>query len=337
MLEKKSGHFPGLYLLFFYIVLFISCGQPEKAPDVSKSTLSLNAKRFETDLIRSGPDAPFSLRKKYPSFFDLYFFQIVRIGSRDSAEYAARIRDFATDSDIVAIYRDTQSKFSDFSKQDQELTEAFKFYHVYFPSHVVPQTVTFISGFNNAIICADSLLGIGLDWYLGKESKYYQALHFPYYKVQKMSGEYITADAMKGWLQSEWTEAPTNADLLSHMIYSGKILYALHKVMPDAKDSLLMGYTASQMAWCKKNEKKVWSFFIDNKLLFSSGQNQILKFVTEGPTTNGFPKESPGNLGQWIGYQIVDAYMKSQSETTVTQLMDENDYKKILQASGYKP
>jgi hypothetical protein len=61
-----------------------------------------------------------------------------------------------------------------------------------------------------------------------------------------------------------------------------------------------------------------------------------MKYVSEGPTTGGFPKESPGNLGQWIGYRIVKSYMEKQPDNLMA-LMNENDYKKILHDSGYKP
>ena len=152
-----------------------------------------------------------------------------------------------------------------------------------------------------------------------------------------MDGAYIPSDAMKGWLQSEWTEPPSNADLLSHMIYAGKIQYALKKLMPEEADTLITGYSAAQLDWCRKNEKNVWSFFIDHKLLFATELNLIMKYVTEGPTTGGFPKESPGNLGQWIGYKIVESYAKRKTPNDLAALLNENDYKKILQEAGYKP
>ena len=338
MLLNKTGRNTVLTALFLYMLLFIiSCGHKEKNPDVSSIPVTLKSLRFEEDLMLHGATQALTLRQKYPDFYDLYFFQVVRIGSPDSSLMNSHIADFVSDPDIQSIYNDVKIKYADFSVADRKLTDAFRHYRYYFPKRTVPHTLTFISGFNNAIVCADSLLGIGLDMYLGKESKYYHALEFPVYKITKMEGGYIPSDAMKGWLQSEWTEPQTNADLLSHMIYEGKILYALKKLMPDEADTLLTGYSSKQLEWCRKNEKNVWSFFIDNKLLFATELNQIMKFVTEGPTTGGFPKESPGNLGQWIGYKIILSYVKAQKQPDLSALMNENDYKKILHESGYKP
>jgi gliding motility-associated lipoprotein GldB len=337
MLLIKTGRHLATSSLFLYMLLFISCGNEEKRPDVSAIPLSLKAVRFEEDLMNSGGSPASLLRKKYPSFFDLYFFQVVRIGSPDWSLMESRISAFVSDPDIQSIYKDVKTKYADVSFIDEKLTDAFRYYHYYFPKKTIPQTMTFISGFNNAILCADSLLGIGLDMYLGKDSKYYHAMQFPVYRINKMDGAYIPSDALKGWLQSEWTEPETNADLLSHMIYEGKILYVLKKLMPETNDTLLTGYSKSQLEWCKKNEKKTWSFFIDNKLIFATEMNLIMKYVNEGPTTGGFPKESPGNLGQWMGYRIVKSYMDTQKSDNLLSLMSENDYKKVLHDSNYKP
>jgi len=337
MLLIKSGRNHISTLLFLYMVLFISsCTNEEKRPDVSGIPLSLKADRFEEDLMNSGASPAASLRKKYPRFFDLYFFQVVRIGSPDSSLMESRIREFVSDPDIQTIYKEVKSKYAELSAIDTKLSEAFRYYHYYFPKKTIPQTLTFISAFNNVIICSDSLLGIGLDMYLGKESTYYRSM-FPAYRIEKMEAAYIPSDAMKGWLQSEWVEPETNADLLSHMIYNGKILFALKKLMPGEEDTLLTGYSRSQLEWCVKNEKNIWSFFIDKKLLFASELNLIMKYVNEGPTTGGFPRESPGNLGKWIGYKIVKSYMEKQKTDNLAALMNEHDYKKILHDSGYKP
>jgi hypothetical protein len=107
--------------------------------------------------------------------------------------------------------------------------------------------------------------------------------------------------------------------------------------MPDTPDSITCGYTQKQLKWCDENEKNTWSFFIDNNLLFSTDQPQLAKYANEGPTTNGFPKESPGNIVQWIGWKIISSYMEKNPQISLPQLMNDYDYKKIFRDSGYKP
>jgi hypothetical protein len=227
--------------------------------------------------------------------------------------------------------------YPDLSYCDEQLTYAFRHYKYYFPEKNIPRVVGFISGFNYAVVSTDSVLGIGLDMYLGKDSEYYPALQLPNYKIVRMRKEYLAADAMRGWAQSEWEMDAAQSDLLSAMIYQGKHLYFLDMMMPRVHDTIKTGYTLSQLNWCVANEQRVWSFFIEQKLLFSSDQVAISKFVNDGPTTNGFPKESPADMAQWIGREIIRSYMNSRSGISFSQLMLNNDYKKIFNESKYKP
>ena len=76
---------------------------------------------------------------------------------------------------------------------------------------------------------------------------------------------------------------------------------------------------------------------MENKLLFSIDPNLMNKYVNDGPTTNGFPKESPGNIGQFLGWQIIKSYMKNNTNVTLKQLMEQKDLIKIFNESKYKP
>ena len=111
----------------------------------------------------------------------------------------------------------------------------------------------------------------------------------------------------------------------------------LDAMMPKLADTLKTGYSASQFKWCFENEKNTWSFFVEKKVLFSNSLEQYIKYISEGPTTNGFPKESPGNIAAFIGWQIIKSYMKENSSMTLPQLMNEKDAALILKNSKYKP
>ena len=111
----------------------------------------------------------------------------------------------------------------------------------------------------------------------------------------------------------------------------------MNEIFPDVADSIKTGYSSDQLKWCRINEKNTWSFFIDQKLLFTNDQNEVAKYINDGPATNGFPKEAPGAIGQWMGWKIVEAYMKNNTSVTLEQLMNANDNKKILNDSKYKP
>jgi hypothetical protein len=152
-----------------------------------------------------------------------------------------------------------------------------------------------------------------------------------------MQKEYMVSDAMKGWAESDYAIDETSARMVDFMISEGRLIYFLEKVMPDAQDTIRTGYSKKQLEWCNANEKQIWSFFIENKLLFSIDPNLMNKYVNDGPTTNGFPKESPGNIGKFIGWKIVRSYMKNHPETSLRQLMEEKELVKVFNESKYKP
>ena len=58
----------------------------------------------------------------------------------------------------------------------------------------------------------------------------------------------------------------------------------------------------------------------------------------EGPSAAGMSDESPGEVGTWMGLQIVKSYMAQHPEVTLDKLIAmQIDEQKILQESKYKP
>jgi len=324
-------------VIIYTTLLISSCRPDQRHVDVSAIPVEVKAKRLDLDLFSSGPENIAGLKSKYGSFFDLYCYKLTDFGTPDTMLLKDRLRDFTADADMKEIASGSEKLYHDFTGIDRQLSDAFKHYRYYFPQKLIPGVITFISGFNYGVVAADSSIGVGLDMYLGSDAKYYEPLQFPHYKILRMRKEYIAADCMRCWAQSEWELNPQQNDFISQAIYYGKILAFLDAMMPDFPDTIKTGYTANQLKWCNENEKNTWSFFVDQKMLFSVDQNQILKFLNDGPTTSGFPKESPGAIGQWLGWKIVQAYQKNNPSVTLSELMNDHDYKKILHDSRYKP
>ena len=330
-------------LIIIFILSALSCKNSSvKNVDVSGIKMeTLHINRFEKDLfaIRTNDllkQIPV-LRKKYHPFFELFCNNIVRIPAPNDSLLSINLKEFVKDVQIREVEQDCISQYASLSALEDELTAAFQHYKYYFPNKPIPRILSFISGFNYAIISAESTLAIGLDMYLGEQYKMYASIGFPKYKIRKMRKEYLATDCMKGWLESEYELNPSKKDFLSQIIYNGKILYSLDALLPDAQDSLKIGYTAEQLQFCKNNETNLWAFFIEKNLLFSTKQSEYWKYISEGPSTNGLPKETPAMIGNWVGWQIVRKYMSENASVTLKQLMEENDAQKILAKSKYKP
>ena len=127
------------------------------------------------------------------------------------------------------------------------------------------------------------------------------------------------------------------SDFLSDIIYVGKTIFLTDVLIEGLHDSLKIQYTQKQMEYCDQNEFNVWSYFVAQKLLYTTNQTEIKKFTSEGPFTSAFSKEAPPRIGYWIGWQIVRQYMENNPEITLEQLMEIDDSQQLLSKSKYKP
>ena len=337
MLAKVIRLFFRKHFIFIYTFLFITaCNINPLDVDVSSQQINLSIKRFDIDLTAHANDFNF-LRSKYDNFFYRYCNNLIPRIRDDSTSADSVLTHFITDADFIEVNRAVQDTFKNISETEEQIRDAFRHYKYYFLLNKIPEVISFVSLFNYGVISTDSVLGIGLDMYLGSNSKYYTGLNFPDYKIIHMHKEYIPVDAMRGWLESEYVFDDSNHDFISQIIFKGKILYLLDALLPKMNDTLKTGYSALQLKWCYENEKNTWSFFVEKKLLFSNSLEQYTKYISEGPTTNGFPKESPGNIAAFTGWQIIKSYMKENTSVTPDKLMNENDAAIILKNSKYKP
>jgi hypothetical protein len=108
-------------------------------------------------------------------------------------------------------------------------------------------------------------------------------------------------------------------------------------MLPEQPDSLIMGFTAEQMGFCLNNESRMWEYLVEEKVLFNTDRMTIQKFTGNGPFTGDFTRESPARAAVWLGWRMVEDYMRHNNRITLRDLMYENDYQKILTLSKYNP
>lgn len=330
-----------LFLLIL-ILLFVACTKKDRfSVDISKSDVSLEIKRLDRDLFEVNFDdltnSVLMLNKKYGDFFVLYNLRVVSLGLPTGPAYPDNLLAFITDYTINNIYEQTKLVFPDLKETEKQLNDAFRYYHYYFPDRKIPAIYTFIGGFNQSVVVADSMLAIGLDKYLGTDCEFYKRLETPNYLKATMYPEKIPTDALKAWALTEFVYNDSVDNLVNNMIYQGKMQYFLDAVFPETPDTLKFGMTSLQLEWCKANEKQMWNNLIDQKLIFTTDYMTINKYINPAPFTSGFPKESPGRAVVWIGYKIVKKYMDRNPRVTIEQLMLNDQYQKILSESRYEP
>ncbi len=333
--------------LWILMVLFVAgCYTNNKAPDVSEIPITVHLERFDQQFMKldSGnlENGLSQLEKKYPEFYTVYMNQIMNFGSpADSGLSKRAIAAFVHSKDIQKLQDTIDAHFppTKIRKINSELSQGFRYIKYYIPSFQPPRIVTFMSALANyGAITVDTVLGVGLDMFLGPHFPLYKQVPNPYpaYILKNFSPDQLVISCMKV-IEQKMFPIEGNGTLLDQMIAYGKQLYFLDKTLPDTKDPLKIGYSPKQMQWCKKNEQFIWQYFVRNNLLYKNDPLTIRYYIGPGPSSRGMPSEAPGNIGSWVGWQIVRKYMKENPNTTLASLMKLTDSQEILSKSGYRP
>jgi hypothetical protein len=332
-----------IQILLLVSVLSVSCHRNHFKIDTSGVRVDLTLKRLEVDLFT--PD-PSEIRAKVPSLLEKYdgflrfFGYVINIGEPNDSSWSDGLLKFCTEKLNNEVYASTMKVYPDIKEIESGLNLAFRHYRYYFPDRKIPGVFTCITGFNNSIIIGDSVLGIGLDKYLGSDCKYYPELQIYKYQSAKMNSFNIVPDCMYAWASSEWDYKATgyaDDNVLASMIHEGKLLYFSRSMLPEVPDNLIFGFSTSQMKFCMDNENQMWQYLVEHNLLFSSEQLTKRKLTGEAPFTVYFSKESPGRAAVWIGFRIIDSYMMNNKDITLNELMKKTDLQEILQKAKYNP
>lgn len=313
------------YLFLVVFCLFIlSCDKKNKVESaVTAIPLEVKVERFDKIFFETPPQDLEKVKKEFPFFFP---------PGNDNSVWLHKMQDPMWRE----LYTEVQKKYADFQPVKIELESLFKHIKYYFPKTKTLKVITIISemDYKNKAIYADSLVVISLELYLGKDHKFYQ---FPNYLKQNFEERQIAPDVVSSF--SERQIPPVlDKNLLSQMIYYGKQLYLKDLLLPDYTDAEKMGYTPEQITWCQENESYMWRYFIEKEMLYSNDQKLISRFINPAPFSKFYleiDNESPGQVGAWIGWQMVRSYMKN-NEVPLVDLLKTNA-KEIFVKSKYKP
>lgn len=340
----SKNQLSGTYLLLksLFVILILSSCREEK-PDIKPVDIDLKIIRFEKELfnidIYNIRNEAAVLAQQYPDFFSLYTNKVIDIGNISQNWFFDALSAFITDQAIYEISERTNDVFNEMNDIIPALKLYFGRYKSIFPQKKIPVIYTYISGFNQNIVISENLLGISLEKYLGVDEPLYDKVYPPIgnYQRRNMYPERIPTDVLRAWIQSEFEYKPEQDNLISSMLYEGRTMYLLEVLQPEISDTTLWGFTESKYSFCLDNEKQMWKYLIENKLLFSTDHFRITQFINDAPFTKDFSKDSPGRAAVWLGYKIIKKHMSKNPDITIQELMQETNFQKILNSSKYRP
>lgn len=328
------------------VLLLTACeGDPRQA-DISGIETGIHflslTDSLEQSELNTDEEAIQELYQNFGTFWEAYSEDILRLGPADHPSTLLKLDDFMrfpdTEETNLAI-RDVHA--SRMSAYTEEINTAFRRYRFFFPETALPDVVYYNSGFNYAVYPSDTHLGIGLDFFLGKEHPIVQRLDpqvFPAYLREKMDPSLLVCESLRGWLLVHHQEAHyDDQNLVSTCVYWGKMMYLLDLMLPETSDHLKMGYRPEEQRWCEQNERNLWIAFSQEQTAYETRRFEVNRWIVDGPFTraDGLPQETPARAGVWIGWQIVRDYMARNKELSPQDLLNERDYLRMMNA--YRP
>lgn len=307
------------------LMLTVGCSNTSKLEkEIAAIPMTVDIDRFDITFSKATPDQLPVLKQQYPQFFPRQY---------NDSIWLARMSDTLQ----LALNNAVQAEFPDNTKIEDQLYPLFQHLEYYFPEFESPQIVTVISDvdYRNKVIASDSLLIIGLDNYLGVDHPLYEGVKR--YVVKTLKPSQIGPDVVKTYSR-QLIAIPKNRDFLAQIVYFGKELYLKDILLPELSDAEKLGYTEAEYQWALENESDIWRYFVEKEILYSTDPRLPGRFINAAPFSKFYleiDNESPGQIGRFIGWQIVRAYMNN-NDTDINSLLSENA-STIFSLSKYKP
>ena len=308
------------------MAFLFSCKETVKIPkEIAEMPLELDVSRFDREFANTAPDDLGILKKKYSFFFP---------EEVPDSIWRIKLKDTLQQELLQAV----DSTFGSFGPEESEITLFYKHLKYYFPAAPVPAKVITLTSdvdYNNRVILTDSLLLIGLDNYLGSEHRFYGGIDR--FIAQGLDRKFLLRDIALTHT-AQFVDPPRDRSFLAQMIYHGKRLYLARLLLPENTEAQILGYSDEQFEWAQANEDPIWRYFIERELLYDTDRDLVRRFIDDAPFSKfrlELDRESPGRIGRYIGWRIVEAYAADHSGD-IQELLD-LPAKTLFMQSKFKP
>ena len=320
--------------IIFSLLLSAACQQEtcRQSGLIEKQEVNIEVKRLEKELFAATSQSEVRKILEDNPNYTQYFLDGDQYPNLDIL--ADKVFQLSKDDFIDTLYTEASEVYEDISEVKSQLEEVIGRLKTLFPDKQTPNLVTTVTGMYNDLLITDSQIIVGIDFFIGDEATY-RPINIPNYMLKRYDKEHLVAIIAKFMASTQVATSPKNT-LLSEMIDFGKTYYLTSRLLPCVPDSILMGYSFEEMEVVKENEKIIWANFVENKILYETSHFTKQKFLGERPNIYEISAKCPGRVGAWIGWRIVEDYMRKNKVDLLT-LLDDTDHDRIFSKSGYKP
>jgi hypothetical protein len=278
------------------------------------------------------PDAIQKTLAQNPALTQLYF------GGTSPDSLANDLARRLNDPELNLLHQQAQTEFGDLTDLRADLGTGFANIQKAYPDFKPPRVVTMFTGFLGPdLVVTDSLIVIGLDWFIGPGAKYRpQGAAYPDYILRRYSKPFIAPAIITAMSIAYNADNKQDQTMLAEMVYYGKSYVFTKTMLPNAPDSTITGYTTRQLTDTENAQDLVWAHFIDKQLLYQTAPDQKTRYLNERPFTAEIGPRCPGAIGRWVGWRIVNRYFDERTSKNITELMRTSNARQIFEQSGYK-
>ncbi len=314
-----------LLILMIFIAVFSCKKSNQLESDIAKINADVKIERFDMLFAKTTANNLPDLKQAYPFMFSEKY---------EDSFWIDKIADTLQQQ----LFDEVRKTFQNFDTIETDIEALFNHLKYYFSEFNPPRVITVTNDvdYRYKVIVTDTISLIALDNYLGSDHEFYG--NIPKYICQNLKSEQVVVDLATEYA-TKYIHQPSKKTLLDEMIYFGKQLYFKDVMIPFKTEAERIGYSQEQLDWAMANESYIWRFFVERELLFSTDSKLPSRFINPAPFSKFYleqiDSESPGRLGQYIGWQIVKAYMDQNDVSLKQMLMASTE--DIFNNSKFKP
>ena len=226
-----------LYIIVLFVLMAcIGCQWQLKPTDEKSNSDEVVLARFdraERLFLTTGDFAALQQMKTvYPIETRTLIEDVLQLGYVDQANINSRLLYFFQDSTLQTLLLDVEEQYHNVSDLNADLTQSFKRLVKMVPGLSIPHVYTQIGSLNQSIVVGDSMVGISLDKYLGRDYPIYLKYGYSERQRKMMTRQYIVPDCLAFYLLGHFPMTEEERDSLplrdAHM---SRIQYVVNKAM----------------------------------------------------------------------------------------------------------
>lgn len=332
----------------FTIFLIQSCTTDPLNVDVSGSELEIEFINMDSILGNSSADQILKHHRKWlveiPETYEYQRVYCLQINSNVDSQVVTGIQNFYKDPFAKRAHAAIAKQFSNLNNEKQQLLNGFKHLKHHFNEGKIPSKIVFINScFNVNSLSTTKEIAIGLDRNLDFKTDVIKELpgsYFPSWIKEAWNRDFLVRDAICSWVMTHYVLPKNdvngnaefnwgvNCNLAENIVRWGKILYLTKAALPEVSNAIILRYSEEDYKWAQDNEVSFWKYLVDQSLLFKKDELMVANLLNDGPFTVGLPEKGPDRLGQYLGFRLIEEYVKNKGCSPLELL--NTDYSEII-------